>query len=88
MVRATCFATALRDKLHEKLHRVTGPLAKVDQLPEHQVGTQDFFSPLYNSGVWPVVLFWKADILGKDGKIDARGFMRERKKETYRTLLI
>ena len=24
----------------------------------------------------------------KDGKIDARGFMRKRKKETYRTLLI
>ena len=23
-----------------------------------------------------------------DGKIDARGFMRKRKKETYRTLLI
>ena len=26
MVRATCLATASQDKLHEKLHRVTGPL--------------------------------------------------------------
>ena len=26
MNRATCLAMALRDKLHEKLHRVTGPL--------------------------------------------------------------
>jgi hypothetical protein len=26
MTRATCLATPLRDKLHEKLHRVTGPL--------------------------------------------------------------
>ena len=26
MVRETCLATALQDKLHEKLHRVTGPL--------------------------------------------------------------
>jgi hypothetical protein len=25
MTRATCLAMALRDKLHEKLHRVTGP---------------------------------------------------------------
>jgi hypothetical protein len=25
MIRATCLATPLRDKLHEKLHRVTGP---------------------------------------------------------------
>jgi hypothetical protein len=26
MTRATCLATPLRDKLHGKLHRVTGPL--------------------------------------------------------------
>ena len=26
MARATCLATALRDKLHEKFHRVIGPL--------------------------------------------------------------
>ena len=29
MNRATCLAMALRDKLHEKLHRVTGPLGNV-----------------------------------------------------------
>ena len=30
LVRATCLATALRDKLHEKSHRVTGPKRAMD----------------------------------------------------------